>query len=130
MFKLEVSDRVSSTFVHVNIYTSSIFLYYVQKNKIIYSFFYETVPVTYESAAVPNTALLCIKNWYFIVKIGEIRQSINVRIEFYLFVSHSVMENRIQVLMLEKHSAHYEMYTSRTLCLSYHYEKQKADLNP
>ena len=36
-----------------------------------FEFFYETVPVTYEPAvqvAVLNTALLCIKNGYFIAK--------------------------------------------------------------
>ena len=61
------------------------------------SFFFETVPLTYETvaaAAVLNITLLCIKNWYFIAKKTEqFWLSINIRIELYLFLSHSIMKD-------------------------------------
>ena len=69
----------------------------IHVRKFLHPFFHETVPVTYEPAvpvAVLNTALLCTKKRYFIAKTGQFWLCINLRIEFYLFISHGVMKNR------------------------------------
>ena len=74
------------------------------------------------SPAVLNTAQLCIKKRIFHSQNGTILLSINVRIEFYLFVSQFVMKDRESTCKFGKI---YKIYMW-TRCLSYHYEKQTS----
>ena len=47
-----------------------------------------------ELQVVPNAALVCTKNGYFVAKTLRFWLSINIRTELYFLVSHSVMKDR------------------------------------
>ena len=49
--------------------------------------------LTYETAAVLNTTLLCIKNWYFIAKNGTILIKYKYKDWIYLFLTHSIKKD-------------------------------------
>ena len=59
-------------------YITNVFCYYEHEKNNWHSFFNETIPVTYEPAAILITALLCIiKNEYFISKNEQFWKIIN-----------------------------------------------------
>ena len=111
-------------------FTLPVFSATMNIRKHLTSIFHGTFAVTYEPtapAAVLNTALLCIKNGYSIPKreLFEKKKSINIRIEFYLFVSYSVMKNRGSTCKFRKAlRALRNLHVDPKSCLSYHHEQQ------
>ena len=106
--------------IFFNIYTPSVFCYDEHKNN--FDIHFSMKKHTWRMSRLLRQLFwispCCVfKNGYFIAKTGQFWWSINIRIEFYLFVSHGGMKDRGFTCKFQK---------ALRLCHSYLHEKQTS----